>query len=117
MKAYVIFDWGLTGRAEGRYWSEWLLLFTSREDNCRPDFSFVHQYLRGFILLPGLLPVEKGDTLAGIAEDCTGDPNRYPELAAANGIPDPDRIAAGQLLTLPDAWMAGPDQSSNMRSP
>lgn len=102
---------------EGRYWSEWLLLFTSREDNCRPDFSFVYQYLRGFILLPGKLVVEKGDTLAGIAADCTGDPGRYPELAAANDIQDPDRISAGQLLTLPDAWLSGPDQSSNMRSP
>ena len=107
----------LSGSAEEGYWSEWLLLFTSREDNRRPDFSFVYQYLDGFRLLPGKILVSEGDSLLKIAGECTGDPARYPELADANGIPDPDHILAGQILTLPDAWMETPDQISNMRSP
>ncbi|MEV6767561.1 LysM peptidoglycan-binding domain-containing protein [Nocardia sp. NPDC051030] len=45
--------------------------------------------------------VEPGDTLWAIAERFYGDGNRYQQIADANGIPDPDSINAGQVLTIP----------------
>ena len=45
--------------------------------------------------------VVAGDTLFHIAKQYLGDGNRYPELAAANGIANPDHIEVGQLITIP----------------
>ncbi|WP_067816433.1 LysM peptidoglycan-binding domain-containing protein [Nocardia inohanensis] len=45
--------------------------------------------------------VESGDTLWAIAERFYGDGNRYPEIAAASGIDNPDAINPGQVLTIP----------------
>lgn len=45
--------------------------------------------------------VAKGETLGAIARHWYGDPKRYPEIAAANGITDPDRIQVGQVLRIP----------------
>lgn len=45
--------------------------------------------------------VQPGDTLWAIAEQFYGDGNRYPEIAGASGIDNPDLIQPGQLLTIP----------------
>ncbi|MFB7722203.1 LysM peptidoglycan-binding domain-containing protein [Nocardia sp. NPDC058058] len=45
--------------------------------------------------------VESGDTLWAIAERFYGDGNRYQQIADANGIPNPDAINVGQVLTIP----------------
>ncbi len=45
--------------------------------------------------------VASGDTLWAIAEQFYGDGNRYPEIAGASGIDNPDLIQPGQLLTIP----------------
>ncbi|MFJ4652762.1 LysM peptidoglycan-binding domain-containing protein [Nocardia sp. NPDC088792] len=45
--------------------------------------------------------VEPGDTLWAIAERFYGDGNRYQDIANANGIPNPDAINVGQVLTIP----------------
>jgi nucleoid-associated protein YgaU len=45
--------------------------------------------------------VESGDTLWAIAERFYGDGNRYQVIADASGIPDPDLIQPGQVLTIP----------------
>lgn len=45
--------------------------------------------------------VQSGDTLWAIAEQFYGDGNRYPEIAGASGIDNPDLIQPGQLLTIP----------------
>ena len=42
-----------------------------------------------------------GDTLSQIAQDELGDATRYPELAAANKIADPDVIDVGQVIVIP----------------
>ena len=47
------------------------------------------------------MQVEPGDTLTSIAQERLGDASRYGELAAANGIADPDLIDAGTVLTIP----------------
>ncbi|RMI34378.1 alpha/beta hydrolase-fold protein [Nocardia stercoris] len=46
--------------------------------------------------------LEAGDTLSGVAEQAYGDADRYPLIATANGIPDPDVVPAGLALILPD---------------
>lgn len=45
--------------------------------------------------------VAGGDTLWAIAERFYGDGNQYQRIADANGIPNPDLINAGQVLTIP----------------
>jgi LysM repeat protein len=46
--------------------------------------------------------VKKGDTLGKIARKFYGDSARFPLIVAANRIPDPDRLALGQVLSIPD---------------
>ncbi len=46
--------------------------------------------------------VKSGDTISKIARDELGDMNRWPELAALNGITSPWTIFPGQTLQLPD---------------
>ena len=45
--------------------------------------------------------VVPGDTLWGIATAYYGDGSRYPEIAAANGIENPNLIFPGQVFTIP----------------
>ncbi|GJM20463.1 MAG: hypothetical protein DHS20C15_03780 [Planctomycetota bacterium] len=45
--------------------------------------------------------VREGETLRGIARALFGDPNRDVDLAALNGLTDPDKITVGQRLKLP----------------
>jgi nucleoid-associated protein YgaU len=45
--------------------------------------------------------VESGDTLWAIAEQFYGDGSKYQVIADASGIPDPDLIQPGQVLTIP----------------
>lgn len=50
---------------------------------------------------PRTYTVQSGDTLWAIAEQFYGDGNRYPEIAAASGVDNPDLIQPGQVLTIP----------------
>ncbi len=45
--------------------------------------------------------VESGDSLWAIAERFYGDGSKYQAIADASGIPDPDLIQPGQVLTIP----------------
>jgi nucleoid-associated protein YgaU len=45
--------------------------------------------------------VVSGDTLWGIAERFYGDGNKYQVIADASGVPNPDLIYPGQVLTIP----------------
>jgi LysM domain len=46
--------------------------------------------------------VVSGDTLWAIAERFYGDGSKYPKIASANGIANPDLIMVGQNLTIPE---------------
>ncbi|KAB7647770.1 peptidoglycan-binding protein LysM [Polymorphobacter fuscus] len=48
-------------------------------------------------------PVEKGETLSGIAKRLYGDPNKYMKIFEANKpmLTDPDKIYPGQVLRVP----------------
>jgi nucleoid-associated protein YgaU len=50
---------------------------------------------------PRTYTVVSGDTLWAIAERFYGDGNRYPDIAAASGISNPDLIQPGQVVTIP----------------
>ncbi|MEE2060837.1 LysM peptidoglycan-binding domain-containing protein [Rhodococcus artemisiae] len=50
---------------------------------------------------PRVHTVASGDTLWAIAERFYGDGNQYRRIADASGIPDPDLIRPGQVLTIP----------------
>ncbi len=45
--------------------------------------------------------VESGDTLWAIAERFYGDGSKYQAIADASGVPNPDLIQPGQVLTIP----------------
>lgn len=45
--------------------------------------------------------VGRGETLWSISLRLLGDPTRYREIAALNGITDPSRLQAGQILIIP----------------
>jgi len=56
--------------------------------------------------------VVEGETLALIADNYYGDPDRAAQIASANGLADPDRILPGSLLRLE---FAGSEWSSARR--
>ena len=55
--------------------------------------------------------VVAGDTLSGLAARFYGDAGRYPVIAAANGIADPNLIDIGQTLSIPDLTIHTPPGS------
>lgn len=48
--------------------------------------------------------VQYGDTLSGIAKSLLGDASRYKEIAALNGIDNPNVIKVGQVLQIPGGY-------------
>lgn len=52
--------------------------------------------------------IEHGDSLWKIADSKYGDPDRYPEIAEANDLADPDIIHTGEILTVPDVEVEAP---------
>jgi hypothetical protein len=52
--------------------------------------------------MPRVHKVDHGDTLFGIAQKFYGDGMKFPIIAQANGIRDPDKIFPGQVLQIPD---------------
>ena len=51
--------------------------------------------------------VQYGDTLSGIAKELLGDASRYKEIAALNGIDNPNVIKVGQVLKIPGGCSGG----------
>jgi 5'-nucleotidase len=57
--------------------------------------------LGGSVGAGGTYTVQRGDTLWSIAKRAYGDGQKWQQVAAANGISDPSRLAEGQRLVLP----------------
>lgn len=66
-----------------------------------PDKIYPGQSLRIPKLADQTHTVAKGETLGAIAKHWYGDAKRYTDIAAANGITNPDRIEVGQVLRIP----------------
>ncbi|MGA9799108.1 MAG: LysM peptidoglycan-binding domain-containing protein [Terriglobales bacterium] len=47
--------------------------------------------------------VQPGDNLSKISKHFYGDANKYPVIAKANNLDDPDKIKVGQKLVIPSA--------------
>jgi nucleoid-associated protein YgaU len=47
--------------------------------------------------------IKAGDNLSKVSKLFYGSPNKYPEIAKANGLANPDKIQVGQEITLPVA--------------
>jgi nucleoid-associated protein YgaU len=45
--------------------------------------------------------IKSGDNLSKVSKLFYGTPNKYNEIAKANGIDDPDKIKAGQQINVP----------------
>jgi nucleoid-associated protein YgaU len=45
--------------------------------------------------------IQSGDNLSKVSKHFYGSPNHYQKIAQANGIDNPDRIQAGQTVTIP----------------
>jgi len=52
---------------------------------------------------PQRYTVRPGDTLSKISKYFYGDANKYPQIAKANNLDDPDQIKTGQELLIPAA--------------
>jgi nucleoid-associated protein YgaU len=52
---------------------------------------------------PQKYTVRPGDTLSKISKYFYGDANKYPQIAKANNLDNPDQIKAGQELLIPAA--------------
>lgn len=75
--------------------------------------------------MPSTYKIQKGDTLGKVAARFYGDASRYPLIVAANHIANPDKLALGQVLVIPDLLVAAgnghssppPAPSANSTSP
>jgi hypothetical protein len=59
---------------------------------------------------PTTYVVQSGDSLARIARQVYGDPQKYPLIQQANNLRDPGRIWVGQVLVIPPLTQAKPSQ-------
>lgn len=56
--------------------------------------------------MPNSYRIQKGDTLGKVAAHFYGDAGRFPLIVAANHISNPDKLALGQVLVIPDLTVA-----------
>lgn len=90
------------GNREVRY----LILFTNKETNYRPDLSFAKSVMENcFIYLPYEVQVGRGETLSELSQRYMGSPLYYKQLQEYNGIENADLILEGTILSLPEEWI------------
>ena len=66
----------------------------------RDHLDMIFKSMEGFAN-GGKLDASELAEIIAIAERFYGDGNRYPEIAAASGIANPDLINVGQVITIP----------------
>ncbi|MBU9746758.1 LysM peptidoglycan-binding domain-containing protein [Lachnospiraceae bacterium ASD3451] len=96
----------ISGNMEDGYQVKWLLLFTNKNNNYRPPLYFVKDALSGFVYLPCQITAAEGDSLYSIAKDLTGEGSRYAKLAAYNQLDVREPLRIGQILRIPEEWLA-----------
>lgn len=65
-----------------------------------PNFADLKHNIQ---VVPGaqVYTIQPGDNLSKISKYFYGNANKYMDIAKANGLADPDKIKAGQKLTIP----------------
>lgn len=66
---------------------------------------------------PTTYVVQSGDSLARIARQLYGDPQKYPLIQQANNLRDPGRIWVGQVLVIPPLTQTKPSQPTQPTPP
>ena len=96
------------GNREVRY----LILFTNKESNYRPDISFAKSVMENcFSYLPYEIQVGRGETLSELSQRYMGSPLYYKQLQEYNGIDNADFILEGTILSLPEEWLLIPNRT------
>jgi len=67
--------------------------------------------------LPGEYTVKEGDTLFTLAEKYFADGYKYPEIAKANNLTNPDLIETGQVLQIPKPELQAEATPTSTASP
>lgn len=65
----------------------------------------------------GIYKVRPGDTLGAIAERLLGSPQKWREIAAANGIADPEKLRVGLELRIPGWKGSGGGDAGSQQKP
>lgn len=68
---------------------------------CDPTYADLHHEIVTSGGAEQPYTVKSGDNLSKISKLFYGNPNKYPQIAKANGIDNPDKIQPGQNLSLP----------------
>lgn len=76
------------------FWDK-LKSFSGWEQEAAADIKVAQSDIYGEYKVVG------GDSLSKIAKRFYGDANKYPMIAQANGIKDPNKIQVGQVIKLP----------------
>jgi LysM repeat protein len=66
-----------------------------------PTYSDLHHEIANTGGTEQLYTIKPGDNLSKISKLFYNNPNKYPQIAQANGIDNPDKIQAGQQINLP----------------
>ncbi|WDE09454.1 LysM peptidoglycan-binding domain-containing protein [Thalassomonas haliotis] len=77
-----------------------MLLF-DQQRACIVEASLKGKILASYVMSTPIYQVDTGDTLGDIAARLYHNRDRWQEIAAMNGIEDPDRLATGMILKLP----------------
>ena len=68
---------------------------------CDPAYADLHHEIVTTGAAEQPYTVKSGDSLSKISKVFYGDMNKYPQIAKANGVDNPNKIQAGQKLSLP----------------
>ncbi len=66
-----------------------------------PTYSDLHHEIANTGGVEQPYTIKPGDNLSKISKLFYNNPNKYPQIAQANGIANPDKIQAGQQINLP----------------
>ena len=66
-----------------------------------PTYSDLHHEIANTGGTDQAYTIKSGDNLSKVSKLFYDNPNKYPQIAQANGISDPDKIQVGQQINLP----------------
>lgn len=79
---------------------EYKIIESSSENTTSDDINLTANTVRPTKEIPTTYTVQEGDTLWSIAQNLLGDGNKSSELSSKNGIANPNKLEAGQVLEL-----------------
>jgi nucleoid-associated protein YgaU len=68
---------------------------------CDPTYADLHHEIATTGGVEQSYTIKSGDNLSKVSKLFYGNANKYPEVAKANGLDNPDKIQVGQKINLP----------------